>query len=528
MRHAFIIFCLMLLFVACDQRTPSFPAPDTSATASLSVDEVRMIIARAVDIARQLNDSVLVAVTDREGNILGAYNQRPSRPVGNAGGGVTHENPLFGSIARARTAAFLSSNQAAFTTLTACGITRDHYPPSQLMTAGGPLYGVPYSSIGGSDIQPNNGTSGVIAPGRYQPGLTGAPGGVPLYKDGALVGGLGVAYSRDDLRFDVNSIAAAQCQGAYQSERIARMTAVSLGYEAPRALRADAIYNDGVQLLYSNESLWPTSLANSFNGLVFTLTADSLTNTRYGNFDSRFPLRGSLPPKYPNDGYVSGYEPRDGRLLTAQQVDAMIQSAVARAQATRAEIRLPVGQKARINVAISDVDGKILALYRMGDAPIFGIDVSAQKARTAVAFNDTAQALCQQLRNILISKKSIAPQQALAVTTRTIWFLAQAYYPPGIDGNSPGPLYTERDFKFQGDLGTQPFGNGITIFPGGVPLYVNGVLVGGVGVSGDGVNQDDYIAMAGAAGYEAPSVIRADNFSYLGANLPYVKFPRNP
>jgi uncharacterized protein GlcG (DUF336 family) len=35
------------------------------------------------------------------------------------------------------------------------------------------------------------------------------------------------------------------------------------------------------------------------------------------------------------------------------------------------------------------------------------------------------------------------------------------------------------------------------IFPGSVPLYKNGVLVGGIGVSGDGVDQDDLVSYMG-------------------------------
>jgi hypothetical protein len=73
-----------------------------------------------------------------------------------------------------------------------------------------------------------------------------------------------------------------------------------------------------------------------------------------------------------------------------------------------------------------------------------------------------------------------------------------------------------------------PYGNGITIFPGGIPLYKNGQLVGGIGVSGDGVDQDDYIASAGATGFEPGQNIRCDRFFYQNVRLPYVKFPRNP
>ena len=55
-----------------------------------------------------------------------------------------------------------------------------------------------------------------------------------------------------------------------------------------------------------------------------------------------------------------------------------------------------------------------------------------------------------------------------------------------------------------------PNQSGVVFFPGSVPLYRNGVLVGGLGISGDGVDQDDYVAAGGSAGFEAPAAIRAD------------------
>ena len=39
--------------------------------------------------------------------------------------------------------------------------------------------------------------------------------------------------------------------------------------------------------------------------------------------------------------------------------------------------------------------------------------------------------------------------------------------------------------------------NGIQIFPGSVPIYKSGVLVGALGISGDGVDQDDMVAFLG-------------------------------
>jgi len=70
--------------------------------------------------------------------------------------------------------------------------------------------------------------------------------------------------------------------------------------------------------------------------------------------------------------------------------------------------------------------------------------------------------------------------------------------------------------------------SGIVFFAGALPLYRNGVLVGGLGVSGDGVEQDDYVTAQGAKGFEAVPAKRADRVFIDGVRLPYLKFPRNP
>lgn len=54
------------------------------------------------------------------------------------------------------------------------------------------------------------------------------------------------------------------------------------------------------------------------------------------------------------------------------------------------------------------------------------------------------------------------------------------------------------------------------------------MLVGGLGVSGDGVEQDDYVTAGGIVGFEAPAEFRADQFVVDNVRLPYFKFPRNP
>jgi len=53
------------------------------------------------------------------------------------------------------------------------------------------------------------------------------------------------------------------------------------------------------------------------------------------------------------------------------------------------------------------------------------------------------------------------------------------------------------------------------------------VSVGAIGVSGDGVDQDDIVAASGTHDFLAPMSIRSDEFFFRGTRLPYAKFPRD-
>jgi hypothetical protein len=112
-------------------------------------------------------------------------------------------------------------------------------------------------------------------------------------------------------------------------------------------------------------------------------------------------------------------------------------------------------------------------------------------------------------------------------------------YPPGIGGNpppgNPGPFFNlfKQDTNLPCTQGSQTvpdnaLKSGIVFFPGSAGLYRNGVLIGGLGVSGDGVDQDDYVTNGGTLGFEAPLAIRADQIFDQGVRLPYQKFPRDP
>jgi len=77
----------------------------------------------------------------------------------------------------------------------------------------------------------------------------------------------------------------------------------------------------------------------------------------------------------------------------------------------------------------------------------------------------------------------------------------------------------------------------LQVFPGGFPIFRNGVLIGGIGASGDGVDQDDLIAFLGLynAGVtlktgvgHAPASIRSNLLSSGGVAPVYVNCPFAP
>ncbi len=143
-------------------------------------------------------------------------------------------------------------------------------------------------------------------------------------------------------------------------------------------------------------------------------------------------------------------------------------------------------------------------------------------------------------------------------------FLSLPRLPEGIDGQPPGPFSVLTDGgsnlvnaaqvgprlprqAFQSVMGFDSFNpqtnfrnpanpanqNGIVFFPGGSPLYKNdangnAVLVGGLGVSGDGVTQDDVETFGAGQGFGPPSNLTADNFFFKAIRLPFMQFNRHP
>ena len=179
--------------------TRAFVASDVQTTpfAQLTASDVQTIINHAVTRAAAISPNSVIAVTDREGDVLGVWVMR---------GGNATDPEVATAVSKAGTAAYLSSNQDAFTSRTAGFIIQQHFPPGVINTATGPLVGVGLSNLFFSDINTFRAPGSLITfsptPGATPYGgyiipvggssLDGSPGGVPLYKNGQLVGALGV------------------------------------------------------------------------------------------------------------------------------------------------------------------------------------------------------------------------------------------------------------------------------------------------------------------------------------------------
>src|SRR5438046_9988491 len=157
-----------------------------------AASDVQTIINHAVTRAAAISPNSVIAVTDREGDVLGVW-------VMHSGDATDPE--VATAVSKAGTAAYLSSNQNAFTSRTAGFIIQHHFPTGITNTAPGPLVGVGLSNLSISDINefkaPGsiplfNATPGVAIMPVPGTSLDGGPGGVPLYKNGRLVGAIGV------------------------------------------------------------------------------------------------------------------------------------------------------------------------------------------------------------------------------------------------------------------------------------------------------------------------------------------------
>lgn len=643
----------------------------------LTAGDVEQVIAQVVAEAQARGVAGTVAVVDRVGNVLAVFRMTDAEAFVTVTSTADGSAPVIGglesvnivpaelaAIAKAITGAYLSTEGNAFTTRTASQIVQEHFNPGEVNQPSGPLFGVQFSSLPCSDFSLRFTPASQPGPGpRRSPlGLSADPGGLPLYKRGTSVGGVG--FIADGIYGLDKSIA----DFDVEPDELGAL-AGTVGFAPPLDRLGDEITVVGKTFRYTDvgvfELLTDAATVPSFDEMV-AQGGGSLVNVA-GYYDAGVALQGTpfghaasgIRPApagvyldadgaeldvfvFVDENNVNRYPPRAGtdtpggdaaNALTAQEVATLLSNAIAIANRSRAQIRRPLSTPARVTISIVDSDGAILGMARTRDGPVFGADVSLQKARTAAFYSGTARvggaAPADVLRGLprplylaevtdfdALAADPLGTLQVLANPAPTIGGytdalqtflgipraleadgppaafadrsggnLSRPFYPDGVEARPPGPLSKPRgewsvfsvglqlDLVYNDiiqhvaftlglvpdvgqvctgntgfDLAGTPFakqnvaagiGNGIQIFPGSVPIYRGDVLIGGIGVSGDGVDQDDMISLLGVhnAGLalggsinNAPREIRADRIVPAGTEerLRYVSCPQAP
>jgi len=585
------VFAVASLLASCGggggggSTTPAASIPATASAAaytlpapqSLGVAEVQQVLAQGVAEARARNLPAVIAVTDRVGNILAVYSMAGARSTATLRAGPSGSNldaqgvvvpAAAAAIAKAITGAYLSSGGNAFSTRTASQIVQEHFPPSP-STVGlesGPLFGVQFSSLPCSDVTTRVATS-PIGPRRSPLGLAADAGGFPLYKNGVLVGGVGV-MADGDYGFDKNIL------DVDDDAEEAIAYAAATGFDAPVEIRAERVAVDGTTLRFSDATAGSLKTSPSSAAAFSSLTAatgsftavtgyysggSALAGQVYGTEASGLRLATTAEFTIPSAMVLSngagqgrfpiraGTDIADGLTpLSQTEVRAVLEEAFTIMSRARAQIRRPLDSRAQVSITVVDSRGQILGIVRSPDAPVFGIDVSAQKARSATLFSASfaatelsgdpsadVRSFVQKTRDFFADPQALTGKTAFGA--RTLGNLARPYYPDGEVGRPNGPLsrpitqWSPLSTGLQSALiignigqhlgfvtgasatdtpaictllpqvapGQNRLQNGLQIFPGGVPIYRGGRVVGGIGVSGDGIDQDDMISFLG-------------------------------
>lgn len=631
------------------------PQQKPTLTLTLTQNDVSTILKRAA--AATANDSAIVAVVDRGGNLLGLRVEAGVSPQ------ITSDPAkltfaIDGAISLARTGAFFANNTAPLTSRTIQDISQStitqrevqsspdvfdansvlrgpgfvapiglmsHFPPRVDFTPQVDLFQIEHTN---RDTTISPGTNGVIGgpgsvvrpsrfnvPTEYLPpnvrldpinppdsygyisgllpsgqprGVATLPGGIPIFKHlgsnpnspASLAGGVGVFFpgttgyateensklnqygydpNKPDLSIEAEFAAFVAAGGSPGFGAPLNKLPIGNAPAEPNIfLPSGRIDLVGITLdIVGPHGLnGPTDLVNAAKSFGFAQgNADSGVNLPVNQATATKPADTLLSGKPVQEGWlVLPHASADG-LITVRDIVQMVAQGVFEANRTRAAIRLPFNNTARMTFAVSDRNGNVLGVYRMPDSTVFSIDVAVSKARNIAYYNNAA--LLQPIDRIP------GIPAGTAITNRTIRYLSLPRFPEGIDGYPPGPFSILNDggvnpvngsevgpplpaSAFQTVQGYDAFHpqtnfhdpynpanqSGIVFFPGSQGIYktINGVptLAGGLGVSGDGVDQDDVVTFAASQGFRPPATIESDQYKLRGVRLVYQKFNRQP
>jgi uncharacterized protein GlcG (DUF336 family) len=418
-----------------------------------------------------------------------------------------------------------------------------------------------------------------LVPNAQSRGIATLPGGIPIYKYGQVVGGIGVFFpgktgyateENSSLSFGYNP---AKLDRTLEAEWMAyaavggTTVSVTTGIEpVPIGTVGGIPVPAGFGLPTGRIDLVGITLdifgQGGTDGIVRVLAVGAAVGR--GNPDDGVDLPVNtggatlLAGKVVPEGWL--VLPHDGDGITKEDVETIITQSIEQSNLTRAAIRLPLGTRAKFVFAVTDKEGNVVGLYREPDATVFSIDVAVAKARNVMYYADPSQ--LQPIDQIA------GVPAGTAFTNRTFRYVSLPHFPEGIDFAPPGPFSQLNDdplgtnratgllvgnplpaSAYQSVYGHDAFNpdtnfhdpnnilnqNGIVFFPGSAPLYrpqVPGgpaLLSGGFGVSGDGVDQDDVTTIAGQIGFNVPpNIPRSDQIYVNGIHLPYQKTNRNP
>ena len=470
-----------------------------SASSFLTEDDIRKIIAQAVNEAQAQNAPATITVVDRVGNVLAAYRMTNRRITQRVDSGRGIQGGLEGldipseltAIAKAITSVYFSSEGNAFTSRTAGQVAQEHFNPGDITAPSGPLFGVQFSQLPCSDISARfNGVGPSAGPHRSPIGIAADPGGVPLYKNGVPVGAIGV--SADEI-YGVDTFAGDVDRNI--DEYIA--LAGTFGFAAPQDRRADRITAGGLTLRFTDvefsQLARDPATAPAFATLGATVGEVFAIPAFFSGSISRGLAFGQVesgiradPVNFPgldafvvDDGTGTNRFPAragtDGAgALSAAEVQTLLSESLKVANRTRAQVRKPLGSPAGETIVVVDTNGEVLGIVRSRDALVDAVDVTTQKARTAAFFSgayaaadiasvpavryldgnldlangrvaftstttsDPADAV-DALRAFLPSATALG-DGAIAYSNRAIGNLSRPFYPDGVQGRPPGPL----------------------------------------------------------------------------------------